>query len=166
MTPSTLDIEITISKYFDFTRNIIVTSVRWGMHIHECDLLIMTKSRYLYEVEIKITKQDLLKDLKKRHQHRDRRIKHFYFAIPEKLVNCIEHIPERAGIIIIKWRKPFIDYRNNYHEGCFYCEEIKKPRNLSDYKCNDVERMKLLRLGALRIWSLKSRILKLKRRMR
>jgi hypothetical protein len=152
MTPLTLELEVALAYYFKYTKNIIVPNVKFGMLIHECDLLIMTKSGYLYEVEIKRTKQDLLADLKKEHGHFDKRIKYFYFAIPGSLLEtCEEFIPKRAGIITVVNR-------------C--CHLIREPKNLSNYKCSTEERLKLLRLGTLRIWSLKSRIIKLKRRMR
>ena len=44
---------------------------------HECDMLIVTKNRYLTEVEIKISLSDLKADFKKKHQHKDKNIKNF-----------------------------------------------------------------------------------------
>lgn len=164
---TTTELEISLAYYFKYTRNIIVPSVRWGMSIHECDLLIMTKAGYLYEVEIKRTKQDLLADLKKKHGHNDKRIKHFYFAIPNELLeSCEEFIPKRAGILVVKSTKPYTDYKGNYRDSFYYWKLIRKPKVLSNYKCTNSERLKLARLGTLRIWALKSRILKLKRRIK
>lgn len=57
---------------------------------HECDILSVSNSGYLTEFEIKISKSDLKNDLKKRHHHNSKRLKYQYFAIPEKLKECIE----------------------------------------------------------------------------
>lgn len=62
---TTLDMEIVLMEYFGVNRNIIVPNVSWGLNLHECDLLIFSKSGYATEVEIKISKQDLLKDKNK-----------------------------------------------------------------------------------------------------
>ena len=94
---NTIDIEIAIANHFDYRRNIIVSNVSWGMNIHECDLLVLTKSGYATEVEIKISKSDILRDKNKIHGHIHKKIKKLYFAVPENLRNCVDFIPERAG---------------------------------------------------------------------
>ena len=60
------EIEYHVSNYFDVLRNICVPNVSHGFNgLWESDLLIVTKARYLYEVEIKTSVADLRKDLKK-----------------------------------------------------------------------------------------------------
>jgi hypothetical protein len=148
-----LDIEIAIANHFDVRRNLIIPNVSWGMHLHECDLLIMTQSRYLYEVEIKISKADLKKDLNKRHGHNSDKIKRLYFAIPEKLKDCIDLIPERAGIILVP----------EYENYC-RCKVVREAQN--NPKANPLtneEVLNLSRLGVIRIFSLKKKIKNLKR---
>ena len=97
----TIEMEVALANYFNVRQNIIVPNVSWGLGIHECDLLIVRASGYLIEVEIKISKADLIKDSKKEHKHIDKRIKELYFALPDYLENCIEYIPERAGILLV-----------------------------------------------------------------
>jgi len=64
----TSDIEFAVAKYFNFRKNLIVPNVSWGFNIHECDLLIVRKSGYAIEVEIKISKSDFKADFKKIHK--------------------------------------------------------------------------------------------------
>ena len=48
----------------------------------EADFLYITKTNYLYEIEIKLTIEDLKADLQKKHYHDYPEIKGFYYAIP------------------------------------------------------------------------------------
>ena len=144
---TTKQMEKFLAHFFDFRINVIVPRVSWGFDIHECDLLIMSKSGYATEVEIKISKADLIKDKDKTHQHNDNRLKALYFAIPEKLKDCIEHIPERAGIILVNNDYPTIrPYRPS-------CEIFREPKiNKTPHKFTIEVQFKLARLGTMRIW--------------
>lgn len=140
------EIELAVAEYFGVRRNIIVPNVGWGLYLHECDLLILSKSRYAYEIEIKTSKLDLKRDSKKRHGHLSRKIKGLYFAIPEKLRSHMGLIPERAGIIVVN--------RNG---------QVEKLRE-AEFNCNvgkfeQHEALKLAHLGSMRIWALKRVIL-------
>lgn len=143
-----LDIEIAVSNFFGIRTNLIVPNISWGLLNHECDLFILTNAGYGYEVEIKISKQDLIKDKDKKHKHFDQKLKYLYFAIPEYLENCIEHIPENAGIIIVRW---ISDVR-------LFCEIIREPKQIGHYRFSDDEKFQIARLGAMRIWRLKSKL--------
>lgn len=151
--PSTLEMEIKIAEYFGSRQNLIIPNVSWGFNIHECDLLIMTPAGYLYEVEIKISLADLKKDRFKNHKHYSDKIKMLYFAIPEKLYQNINYIPERSGILVLK-ENGIIECRRN--------PEIKKNAiSLNIYK-----KFELARLGSLRIWTLKRGLLYAKQTIR
>jgi hypothetical protein len=99
----TIDIEVAIAKYYGVRKNIIVPNISWGFHwMHECDMFIVTKAGIATEIEIKISKSDLLADFKKGHDHKDRagRITYFYYAMPETLYEkCKDIIPKEAGIL-------------------------------------------------------------------
>ena len=150
----TIDMEIALSNYFNRRFNLIVPNVSWGMFNHECDLIIMTPAGYASEVEIKISKADLVRDKFKRHNHESHKIKYLYFAVPEFLKDVVEeHIPQRSGILIVKKTNTWVGVR-----------QIKKPTCISNpYKFTDRDRYQLARLGALRIWTLKQNIINLKR---
>lgn len=143
-----------VGRYFHPRANLVVPNVSWGMGIHECDLLVATKAGYLLEVEIKVTKADLIRDALKWHQHRNDKIKHLWFAIPSYLEDCIEHIPERAGIITVSPPK---------NDG-WLRQRVRKLREPQTNKAatpiTERERYMLARLGALRIWGLKDKLLK------
>ena len=146
--------EEALSRYFNCRQNIIVPNISWGFFIHECDLLIIRKSGYVLEVEIKISKADLKKDRDKEHNHEDhyKRIKELWFAIPDYLQDSIDLIPKNAGIITV--------YYNEWAEK-LYCKALREPvvntkaRNLLE---NEI--LKIARLGTMRIWNLKRKLIK------
>lgn len=148
--------EIALMRHFDVRANIIVPNVSFGICIqgkslHECDLLILTPSGYATEIEIKISKADLLKDKKKKHTHNHIAITNFYYAVPEELIDfASENIPSEAGLISV--------YEKDGKNKCSIIRgtERRKPA----YKWNDTERLKLLRLGTMRIVGLKENIAK------
>ena len=116
---------------------------------HECDMLIVTKNRYLTEVEIKISLSDLKADFKKKHQHKDENIKNFYYAFPAEMKEkAIELIPEEAGILIAikKHLNSGYEYRD--------IECYRKPKINKEAKpINDIVLSKIYRLGYLRYWN-------------
>lgn len=116
---------------------------------HECDMLIVTKNRYLTEVEIKISLSDLKADFKKKHQHKDENIKNFYYAFPEEMKEkAIELIPEEAGILIAV--KKHLNSGYEYRE----IECYRKPKINKEAKpINDIVLSRIYRLGYLRYWN-------------
>ncbi len=146
----TIDIECALASFFDPRRNLIVPNVWWGMGLnHECDLMVMTRTGYVYEIEIKISKADLIRDLKKPHAHGDDRIRKLYFCVPASLFNeCQGLIPEPAGIII-------------FHEAgdshC-YCHKKREAKTTRARPLDREEREKLYQLAAMRIWILKRKL--------
>lgn len=139
--------ESCVANFFGITQNLIVPNISWGLGIHECDLLIISKSGYATEVEIKISLADLIKDKKKWHNHDSPKIKYLYFAIPDYLEKNIKHIPEHAGILTV-----------NTSTTRFICSVLRKPEINNKYKFSDREMYKAARLGAIRVWSLKRKI--------
>lgn len=167
---NTLDIEIAMMKKLGIRQNCIVPNVSWGIaNLHECDLLILSKSGYASEIEIKITKDDLLKDREKKHGHNHNHIKYLWFAVPEKLSKIsLDHIPERAGLYVL--HKHFITHdlypssaKIPYNRVRYRIERLREPiPNKNAQKWTEKERLDLLRLGAMRILGLKESIAKVK----
>ena len=154
---TTIEMEEKLARYFNPRQNIIVPNVSWGFYIHECDLLVLRKSGHLLEIEIKISKADLKKDAEKSHKHIDYydRVRELWFAIPDYLQDCIEYIPERAGVIIVNKNHDWGTYLN--------CKEIRQPKiNTKAEKLCENEKLMLARLGTMRIWSLKRKIIEMK----
>ena len=143
---NTLEIELAVAGYFDFRANTIVPNISWGLNLHEIDVLVLTKSGYAYEVEIKTTKADLVRDSKKKHGHRSSRIKRLYFAVPESLAQiALTIIPIGAGLLTIK------------EEGGFTRAKLIKPpsQNSQVRPLNPDERLKLHELATMRLWNMK-----------
>lgn len=150
------DIADILTEYngpFPFLRNMIVPNVRHGMPFqHECDLLIVTKSLWATEVEIKVTMTDLKKDQVKKHGHYSNLIKKLFFAFPEKLLlNGEQYVPERAGIIVIKQYRDGTQYASVHRSA----QENKQARKLTHGEYNT-----LLRLGCMRYWSHRKKLRK------
>jgi hypothetical protein len=144
---NTRDIEIALMRHLDIRQNIIVPNVFWGMNLfYECDLVKLSPNNYATEIEIKVSKQDLLKDKEKKRNHNSNLFKYLYFAVPEKLQElALKEIPTRAGLFVI--------FEND--KGQKYAREIRKPvKNEYCKKWSEHQRYKLTRLGAMRILGL------------
>lgn len=84
-----------------------------GCGLSECDVISISKSDYIYEYEVKISKSDFKADFKK-NKHKlmlERKSvnesknyyyipNYFYFVVTENLVS-IDDIPEYAGLIYL-----------------------------------------------------------------
>lgn len=150
-------------RKFDIGANLIVPNISWGIQgLHECDLLVLSKANYATEIEIKISKSDILKDAEKKHGHLHEYIANFYFAVPENLKDiALTIIPERAGLYVIKsvCHKWVEEYRNVVElvRGC--------KRNRYAVKWSDKDRYDLARLGTMRILKMKEKILAMQPKM-
>ena len=166
---TTLDIEIAIIKGSHIRQNIVVPNVSWGMVnndgvLHECDIIVLTPASYATEIEIKISKGDLLQDMNKRHCHKHNLIRKFYYAVPENLKQiALDVIPERAGLYVIseieatnyKWLKGGgnIPIPYKYRRVTTVREAVI---NKDAVKWDDYQRFQLARFGAMRILGLKT----------
>ena len=149
---TTIEIEEKLARFFNYRQNIIVPNISWGFYIHECDLLILRRSGHLLEVEIKVSRADLKKDQKKEHGHVDNRIRELWFAIPDYLEDGIACIPERAGILVLS--------REDNYWPDLDCRVLRPAWvNNKVVKLCESERLVIARLGTLRIWSLKRKII-------
>lgn len=152
------EIEVKVASYYGYRQNIIVPNISWGVNLHECDLLIIRKSGYGIEVEIKISKSDLKADAKKGHNHNDRlnRLSELYFAMPDYMKDCIEYVPERAGILLIS--------KHDTYCGISILRDAKVNKNRC--KFSSEEMLKIAHLGTMRIWNLKRVIISYHRKTR
>jgi hypothetical protein len=143
--------EVLLMKHFSFNSNHIVPGVLMNGGRRELDLLVVTNNGYAYEVEIKISKQDLLNDKKKKHNHGYDKLKNVWFAVSEniEIEFALKHIPEHAGLIWV--------YYDNFNFK-YKCKVVKLPVNKKKpYKWSKEEIHDLLRLGTMRIYSLKKK---------
>ena len=150
----TLDMEIALMRHIGVRANTIVPNISWGLIDHECDLLVMTGSGYLWEIEIKVSLGDLKKDAEKPHNHFSPKIKRLYFAIPKKLENHINLIPERAGIFIVKKNEDI----NSMDWKPYFIEIKRRPIEQKTQSISDSDKYQLARLGTMRILGMKEKI--------
>ncbi len=148
------DIEIALARHFDTRRNLMIPNASWGFGFrHEIDLLMISKSGYVTEIEIKVSKYDLKRDQKKQHGHGGPRIKAVYFAMPSAMARWIEFVPKDAGVLVVT------------SAGKVF--EIAKPkRNMNARPFSESERVDVLRGLALRYWDLKRNIWEWRTRQR
>lgn len=151
---TTLEMEVAVSNFLNWRINLIIPNVSWSFFNHECDLIRLSRSGYCTEIEIKISKADLIKDKEKKWGHIHKKIKYLYFAIPDYLKDQIEHIPDRAGIIIVSSSKKIWIRQNQSYE----CAVIRQPQKNSNYQFTKKEINKCLELMAMRIWRLKLKL--------
>ena len=157
--PKILDMEIAIANHFNYRQHLIVPNLSWGMFHYELDLCILSRAGYATEVEIKTSRADLIKDKEKRHGHHNSKVKYLYFALPYHLLKDIEHVPERAGILIVEHQEAWETY--GYKIEAFYsCTKLREARENNKYQWQDYERQDLLRLAAMRTWTLKRQLKK------
>jgi hypothetical protein len=140
-------IEYAVAMYYGVRKNNIVPNISWGLGIHECDLLIVEPCRWATEVEIKISISDLKADAKKWHHHESELIRSLYFAIPTSLFDkALPFIPERAGVLTVDEFERIT------------CVRYAEP-NPAAVKITDTKLLEILRLGNMRTWGLRKRLL-------
>ena len=140
------DIEFAVANHFDWRQNLIVPNIWWGLGFnHELDMIVLTQSRYAYEIEIKTSVADLKKDLEKSHMHFSDKIRKLFFAIPKTMENSIEFIPADAGIIIVNEN--------------LMVQILRRPKiNKNARSLTEKEMEKLFHLAAMRVWNLKKKL--------
>ena len=125
----------------------MVPNVSWGWGLrYEADLIAVSGSGWATEIEIKVSKSDLLRDIKKdkwiHPSFRTKKIKCFYYAVPESLKDVAltwTDMPEGSGIIVVR------------PDGM--AAIVRRARTRPDSrKLTDEEIMKLYQLVAMRYW--------------
>jgi len=160
-TLTTREIEVAIAEWLGVRERLTVPNVSWGLNMHECDLLTLNKSGYASEIEIKVSKSDLKADANKSHLHRSNRIRYLYFAMPKGMACCEEFVPVQAGIVLVSNDGDGYGYKLRYR-----CELVRRPiTNKYARKFTPEEISDLARLGTLRIWALKRRILEIEHKI-
>ena len=161
---SCIDIELAIFRLYDIRQHIIVPNVSNQMCLvpFETDMLILTQSGYATGFDIKVSKSDLLADLKKKQytKFKDKengaflqelfyakKFKHFYYAVPKKLEEtALSMIPEFVGLYV---------YENFEYpkRPTFKC--VKEAKKLKTESWSEKHKTELMRLGCMRIYALK-----------
>lgn len=148
------DIEILVARHFGVRTTLIVPNVSWGWGLrYEADMVVL-RSGYAMEIEIKVSASDIVADTKKQHCHDSPRFRMLWFAVPETLAHHPK-IPEKAGILAI--------CRTEYQKGTPWAYGVDEVKVVRPPKINKLapritmeQRLKLAELGTMRIWDLKS----------
>lgn len=93
---------LALAKHFRWRENHLFTE--FEIDGGRADLVILTRARYLTEIEIKISLSDWNADQhKSKFKHPRPHVSRFFYAIPETLENSIpDWIPPTAGIIVVR----------------------------------------------------------------
>jgi hypothetical protein len=155
MKPHSAHIEVAVALLIGYRNHVIVPNVYLGLGLrHECDLLVLDSKKRFTEVEIKISRSDLKKDLEKWHQHKSALISRLVYAVPVDLLElATEILPKTVGLISVAYNdrmKRFVGNweRVNRHE--------KKP------PVPEPTIRKFMELGTMRIWTLKQKLNRIK----
>lgn len=161
------EIEQALVHFFDPRKQLaIVPNVTYGFFkTHEADLVVLSKSGYITEVEIKRSWSDFVADFSKHTNHFEGKVFHLYYAVPETIASkVLDYINDHT------WPEPYSDetLKKFYgppvgvytYDDFGNIREARKAPDLSgftrsnqnEYKLYLEEQNKLMRLGCLRLW--------------
>ncbi len=153
------EIEVALANddRFHYLKNIVVFNVTGaGQSLlipHECDMLVLNKSGYLTEIEIKRSFSDFKKDFQKKHKHdTSLLIKHFYFCIPKSIEEKAIDYMEQMGRV-----EDVITYDENLSLSI---RKLSKSYWRRSRKLFLEERLMLATYGTRRVISLKKKLIK------
>ena len=139
------DVECAVAIYFNPRVNLVVPNVSWGLGLrYEADILVCSKSGYITEVEIKVSRADLKRDASKKHQHSWHHVNRLFFAMPKAMEADADLVPEGAGILLV--------------DG-FFCSVSRRAKSRKAKPMPPDAITKLAMLGNLRVWPLKRALL-------
>lgn len=109
---------------------------------NESDFISVTKTNYVHEYEIKISKSDFKAETKK---NRPIKANFFWFVVPDGLI-AEKDIPKGTGLIYV-----CCDHRRNY----YFCEVKVKAKRRHRTKITSEKKCELLRKIMLRYWDIR-----------
>lgn len=146
-----IELAIVNSGLFNKRGDIFVPNVSWGLLNHEADMVVMTKSGYLTEIEIKRSWEDFKADFKKPHEHDDERVYKFYYCVPSSIKDKV--------IELFKTKHEFIPAVLSYtEEGVVTDLKVGFPNTNRGRKLFLEEQLTIARLGCMRVWNLKQKL--------
>ena len=150
--------------YFNIRTDIAIPNLSWSLLDYEADLIIMNKSGYVTEFEIKRSFEDLKHDFNKNIFHNSELINKFYYVLPKSIEEQAlklfdEHLEDEKYVKIFGKSTSVI---KNYPAVIWYDDEGKMTTN-NGYpylygkhrKLFLEERVTLLRLLNMRYWNLR-----------
>jgi hypothetical protein len=158
----TPELELLVAEYFGIRTNLIVPNLSWGIGLnYEADLTVITRSKCAYEIELKVSKSDLIAESKKKASaHKGKMFKRFYYAMPESIYDENLIKDSSTGVLLAYYDKGRT-FRGRVIKGTWRIKEVKKAKNKKVTKLSDKKYLKILELSAMRVWSMKKKFVKL-----
>lgn len=127
--------------------DIMIPNLSWGLLPYEADFVVISKSGYLTEVEIKRSWSDFLADFKKKHKHDAEQVYYFYYCVPEKITEqVVEYLRQKElSLAVLSYNDSGVVKSIGYG----YSSLNGKHRKLFIE-----EQLTIARLGQLRFWNL------------
>ena len=143
-------VELAVVNLMNFRIYTIVPNISHGLLGNmEADLLCYDGEKFT-EVEIKISASDLKADFNKKHGHRHKYVSRLIYAMPLSLCGKYSDIiPKENGIISVAWN-------GRRYEAKHY-RKARHKKGIADF-IPDHFVNNFMRLGCMRIWSLKQKL--------
>lgn len=156
------------SGWWNKRTDVMLPNLSWGLLNHEADFVIVSKSGYLTEIEIKRSYADLKADFKKDVFHRDERIYRFMYCLPLSIrEKALALFDENYGKIAelyghnpdYKYTQQFFPYIIWYEENGHLSVEPKKLDSRSGARRLFLEERETIgRLASIRYWDLANKV--------
>ena len=159
-----IEVALAKSEQFNYVKNIVAFNVNGiGSNLlirHECDMLILSKSGYLTEIEIKRSWSDFVADFSKKHSHENMGIiRYFYYCVPECIVDKVyeklKSVDMSYSGIITYDEDLKIKVKGALIDNSYVVRQINPSRKLFLE-----EQLQVARYGAMRSVLLKEKLIK------
>lgn len=149
MSIKTVEMELAVANFM-YKKGAEAVISKTNFLRYEADILSVTKSHYLTEVELKVSKSDFMADFKKRHGHSSKLTKYLYYSVTTDLVELAkEKLKPSVGIIEV--------YRDPRYHTIIRCKVIREPEIRSNKPLTDKQIIDLYRLGCYKEWGFKAK---------
>ena len=159
-----IEVALAKSEQFNYVKNIVAFNVNGiGSNLlicHECDMLVLSKSGYLTEIEIKRSWSDFIADFSKKHSHENMGIiRYFYYCVPECIVDKVyeklKSIDMSYSGIITYDEDLKVKVKGALIDNSYVVKQINPSRKLFLE-----EQLQVARSGAMRSVLLKEKLIK------
>lgn len=134
--------------------DIMVPNVSWGLLPYEADFVVISKSGYMTEIEIKRSWEDFKADFKKDHKHDDERVYKFAYCVPKSIRDkAISYIRTQNPDVPDYMLPAVIYYSEDMGIGLTELNSFDNYNSPKRRKLFIEEILKVSRLGQLRYWA-------------
>lgn len=133
--------------------DIMIPNLSWGLLDYEADFVVLSKSGYLTEVEIKRSWEDFKADFNKKHKHDADQVYYFYYCVPEKIYDKVISFFQLKSSDNININLPAVIYYTE--SGNIVRTGFGNPYSRGKRRKLFLEEQLIIaRLGQLRYWNL------------